>query len=117
MSLRAELERLCKASPEWDGRVCALQVVDANDKAMQRRALVSSPNSGKSWDLRCKVREGLIDYVRREFPDFLPRVRGEVVSDVRMADAGTPVLGHRMTSTRRWMPMGYRDKRCPLGAC
>jgi small-conductance mechanosensitive channel len=99
--LRAELTRLCKAAPEWDGRVCVLQVVDTNDKAMQLRALVSSSNSGKSWDLRCKVREGLIDYVRREFPDFLPRVRGEMVSDVRMADADTPALGRRMTSTRR----------------
>lgn len=69
--------------------------------AMQLRALMSSSNSGKSWDLRCKVREGLIDYVRREFPDFLPRVRGEMVSDVRMADAGTPAFGRRMTFTRR----------------
>lgn len=68
---------------------------------MQLRALMSSSNSGKSWYLRCKVREGLIDYVRREFPDFLPRVRGEMVSDVRMADAGTPAFGRRMTFTRR----------------
>jgi len=76
--LRAELERLCKAAPEWDGRVMGLQVVDSDEKAMQVRALVSSIDSGKSFDLRCKVREGLIAFVRKEFPGYLPRLRGEV---------------------------------------
>lgn len=75
--LRDELQRICRDASEWDGRVCVLQVVDTNDKAMQLRALVSSSNSGKSWDLRCKVREGLIGFVRREYPSYLPRLRGE----------------------------------------
>ncbi|URX64710.1 mechanosensitive ion channel family protein [Luteibacter anthropi] len=78
--LRDELQRICREAPEWDGRVCVLQVVDTNDKAMQLRALMSSANSGKSWDLRCKVREGLIAFVRREYPGFLPRLRGEIGS-------------------------------------
>ncbi|HVI54779.1 MAG TPA: mechanosensitive ion channel domain-containing protein [Luteibacter sp.] len=80
--LRTELERLCKQAPEWDGRVCVLQVVDTNDKAMQLRALVSSSNSSKSWDLRCKVREGLIAFVQREYGGFLPRLRGRFEYDV-----------------------------------
>ncbi|MBB3228754.1 small-conductance mechanosensitive channel [Luteibacter sp. Sphag1AF] len=76
--LRAELERLVKDAPEWDGRVCVLQVVETNDKAMQLRALVSSSNSGRSWDLRCRVREGLIAFVQRHSPECLPRVRADV---------------------------------------
>jgi small-conductance mechanosensitive channel len=99
--LRVELERLCKSAPEWDGRVCVLQVVDSNEKAMQLRALVSSPDSGKSWDLRCKVREGLIDFVRREYPQFLPRFRGEMESAVRAADAAMPPFVSRTASSRR----------------
>ncbi|MDF3981742.1 mechanosensitive ion channel [Luteibacter sp. PPL201] len=83
--LRGELERLCKNAAEWDGRVMVLQVVDSNDKAMQVRALVSSADSGKSFDLRCKVREGLIAFVRREFPTFLPRYRADL-------DATEPVV-------------------------
>jgi len=91
--LRVELERLCKQAPEWDGRVCVLQVVETNDKAMQLRALVSSASSSKSWDLRCKVREGLIAFVQREYEGFLPRLRGDLESEVprtedrRMAQA------------------------------
>ncbi|UPG87363.1 mechanosensitive ion channel family protein [Luteibacter aegosomatis] len=84
--LRAELERLCKAAPEWDGRVMGLQVVDSDERAMQVRALVSSTDSGKSFDLRCKVREGLIAFVRKEFPGYLPRLRAEVPMEERKAD-------------------------------
>ena len=76
--LRAELERVCKAAPEWDGRVALLQVVEANERAMQVRALVSSADASKNWDLRCRVREALIDFLRRQEPDGLPRLRAEI---------------------------------------
>ena len=76
--LREELKRLCEETPEWDRRVCVLQVTDANEQAMQLRALVSSTDSGCSWDLRCRVREGLICYVQAHHPDALPRWRGEL---------------------------------------
>jgi small-conductance mechanosensitive channel len=76
--LRAELRRLCEAAPQWDGRVCLLQVTEASERAMQLRALVSSADSGRAWDLRCLVREGLIEFVRREYPACLPRLRAEL---------------------------------------
>ena len=76
--LRAELERLCKQAPEWDGRLAQLQVVDASERAMQIRALVSAIDSSKAWDLRCRVREGLIAYLQREYPEALPRLRAEL---------------------------------------
>ena len=75
--LRAELLRLCKEAPEWDGRVASLQVTDASDRAMQVRAIVSSADAGKAWDLRCRLREQLIAYVQRNHPSCLPRVRIE----------------------------------------
>jgi small-conductance mechanosensitive channel len=76
--LRAELERICASAPEWDGRVALLQVVDTNERAMQVRALVSAANASKSWDLRCRVREALIDFLQRQEPDALPRIRAEL---------------------------------------
>jgi small-conductance mechanosensitive channel len=76
--LRDELKRLCSEAPEWDGRVCVLQVTDANEHAMQLRALVSASDSGRGWDLRCHVREGLIAYVQANYPEALPRWRGEL---------------------------------------
>jgi len=76
--LRAELERICKSAPEWDGRVALLQVVDTNERAMQVRALVSSADASKGWDLRCRVREALIDFLQCQQPDGLPRLRAEI---------------------------------------
>jgi small-conductance mechanosensitive channel len=73
--LRAELRRLCEGAKEWDRRVCVLQVTDANERAMQLRALVSSTGSAQNWDLRCIVREGLVAYIAREHPDALPLMR------------------------------------------
>jgi small-conductance mechanosensitive channel len=75
--LREELQRLCKEASEWDRRVCLLQVTDASEHSMQLRALVSSADSGRNWDLRCRVREGLLAFVQANHPDALPRWRGE----------------------------------------
>jgi small-conductance mechanosensitive channel len=63
-ALRAELERLVRAAPEWDGRVCVLQVTDLDQRAMQLRALVSARDA-----------EGLIDFIQREYPEHLPLLR------------------------------------------
>jgi small-conductance mechanosensitive channel len=73
--LRAELDRLVHGAPEWDKRVVVLQVTDADQRTMQLRILVSSRNSGLNFDLRCRVREGLIDFLQRNYPQHLPRLR------------------------------------------
>jgi small-conductance mechanosensitive channel len=76
--LRREAERICQQAPEWDKRLCLTQVVDANEHAMQLRILVSAADSGRSWDLRCRMREELIYFIQRDYPEFLPRIRAEV---------------------------------------
>jgi len=76
--VRREAQRLCEASPRWDRRVCLVQVTDADARAMQLRVLVSSASSGENFDLRCEVREGLVDFIRQHHPQALPRLRAEV---------------------------------------
>lgn len=73
--LREHAKHLCESAPEWDGRLCLLQVIEAGDRAVQVRVLVTAANSNATWDLRCKVREGLVDFMQREYPQFLPRLR------------------------------------------
>jgi small-conductance mechanosensitive channel len=73
--LREELARVCRDAPEWDGRVALIQVTDTSERAMQLRVLVSARDAGKAWDLRCRVREALVGYLQREWPQFLPRIR------------------------------------------
>jgi small-conductance mechanosensitive channel len=81
--LRAELARVCGEAPEWDRRVALIQVTDTSERAMQLRVLVSAPDAGQAWDLRCRVREALIGYLQREWPQFLPRMRAQVIDSVR----------------------------------
>lgn len=78
--LRAEAQRVCEDAPEWDRRLCLLQLVDATDKAIQLRVLASSVDSSRSWDLRCKVREALVELMQREYPQHLPLMRAELVN-------------------------------------
>ncbi|MDK3022342.1 mechanosensitive ion channel [Cupriavidus taiwanensis] len=75
--LRKELERIVHAAPEWDRRFFNLVVTDATERTMQLRVLCTAASSGLAWDLRCVVREGLIDFMQREYPQFLPRLRIE----------------------------------------
>ena len=79
--LRAELERLCKGSPLWDGKVCGLQVTDSDQRAVQLRCLMSSSNSGANFDLRCMVREKLLSFIQERYPDHLPHVRADLHND------------------------------------
>lgn len=78
--LRAEAQRLCSEAEEWDGRLCQVSVTESGERAMQLRVLVSSADSSRNWDLRCKLREGLIDFIQRHHPDSLPRLRTELHS-------------------------------------
>jgi small-conductance mechanosensitive channel len=79
--LREEAERVCKDIPHlWDGRVCVLQVTDTTDKAMQLRVLLSSADSSRSWDARCHMRERLISFIAKQYPQCLPILRAEMSS-------------------------------------
>ena len=78
--IRTEARRLCEASTNWDGRVRNVQVTDSSERAMQLRILVSSADSGRAFDLRCEVREGLVDFIQRQFPQALPRMRADVAA-------------------------------------
>ena len=74
-AIRAEAKRIVEAADEWDRRVFAVQVTDITERTMQIRVLVSARNSGKAFDLRCKLREALLAFLAREYPECLPQVR------------------------------------------
>lgn len=77
--LREEFARLLRQMPQWDGKVETVQVTDSSDQALQIRFLMSAEDSSKVWDLRCAVREGLVAFVQKHYPDYLPRVRARLV--------------------------------------
>jgi small-conductance mechanosensitive channel len=94
--LREELSRIVETAPEWDRRVQVLQVTDGTERSMQLRVLVSAPDSGLAWDLRCRVREGLLSFIQQHYPQFLPRARAEVSAE----------LGTHTGEPLDWVPRG-----------
>jgi small-conductance mechanosensitive channel len=73
--IRRWLEEAVKESKLWDGAVVNLQVIDADSRTIELRALVSARNAPQSWDLRCEIREKLVAFIRDEMPEALPRER------------------------------------------
>ncbi|MEJ8757290.1 mechanosensitive ion channel family protein [Pontibacter sp. H259] len=76
--LRAELTRILGGTALWNGEVAGLQVTDVQPDSIQLRALFSAKNSGDAWDLRCLVREKLLYFIQKNYPDSLPKVRASV---------------------------------------
>jgi small-conductance mechanosensitive channel len=74
-AMRAEFDSILRRTELWDGRDNALQVTDATNALVRVRALVSAKDAGTLWDLRCHVRERLVNWIRVHEPDSLPRLR------------------------------------------
>ena len=91
--LRAELQRLCDAAGDlWNGKTCGLQVTEAGPETMTVRALVSASDASRAWDLRCLVREGLIEFMRANHPEHLPK-RRVLIEDERPGSQDEAVTG------------------------
>jgi small-conductance mechanosensitive channel len=77
-AIRGELHDILKKSDHWDGKVCVLQVTNASDRTIELRALMSAADASAAWTLRCEVREELIEFIKRKYPQALPKVRAEL---------------------------------------
>ncbi|MER3394889.1 MAG: mechanosensitive ion channel family protein, partial [Microcella pacifica] len=74
-AVREELERILAETDMWDGRASGVVVTDATGGFVQIRALVSASSAPVLWDLRCLVREKLVQWVHDQQPEILPRSR------------------------------------------
>lgn len=83
--LRAEAERIVRASALWDNDVFALQVTDFRETVTEVRVLASARNSGRAFDLRCEIREKLLAYLQVSQPHAMPRRRETI--DLQQAKA------------------------------
>ncbi len=93
-AIRAKAEAIVAASRLWDRKVVNTQVTDTRERVIEVRVLVSAANASAAFDLRCEVREKLIEFLHGEHPGSLPRSRNETVetrvADRRELDAAPP---------------------------
>ncbi len=64
--LRQKLEEIVHQNRLWDGKVAKLEVTDITIDAVELRALVSSRSPGQTWELRCEVREKLLEFLQSQ---------------------------------------------------
>lgn len=77
--IREELYRILESTQLWDKRAWALQVTDATESTIEIRALMSARNGPTAFDLRCYVREKLVQYLRDRHPLALPKKREQQI--------------------------------------
>jgi small-conductance mechanosensitive channel len=79
-ALRQRAKEVVERSGNWDRQVLAVQVTDCRERTMEVRILASASNAGRAFDLRCEIREQVVDFLQREHPSALPRLRADLVA-------------------------------------
>lgn len=90
--IRQKFEELLKTNKLWDGKVKVVQVTDCKLREIEVRALMSARNSSDTFDLRCFIREKLIEYLQNEHPESLPQTRTTFIPEPQSeTDQNLPV--------------------------
>ncbi|PSL39334.1 mechanosensitive ion channel-like protein [Labedella gwakjiensis] len=89
-AMRLELDAILERSDLWDGRVKVLQVTDAVGGFVRVRVLVSARDAPTLFDLRCEVREDLVEWVHRHGADGIPKTRVVMGEDAPPPQVRTP---------------------------
>lgn len=85
--IRQEFQRFVATRGEWDGRTAGLVMTEAFPESVALRLSMSARTIAELFDLRCAVREHMLQWLRREMPDALIRHR------LGVEDANAKVTG------------------------
>ena len=82
--IRRKFFELVEGNARWDGRVKHMQVTDLSRDAIEVRFLVTAKDSPTLFDLRCDIREALIEWLAEEMPEAIVRQRLATVAPVEV---------------------------------
>ena len=83
--IRRKFETIVESNARWDGRVKHMQVTELTRDAIEVRFLVTAKDSPTLYDLRCDIREALIEWLAREMPEAIVRSRLAPVTPLEIA--------------------------------
>lgn len=89
--LRRRLKRLLESTDLWDGQSYSVQISEATGGMAKAWVVVSARNSGELWDLRCLVREDLINFIRTEHPYAMVTQRMLYSNEQALATSADPI--------------------------
>jgi small-conductance mechanosensitive channel len=93
-ALREAYFRILGEQQLWDGKIKALQVTNISEHTIEIRCLMSAKNSSDQFDLRCIVREAMLEFVQENYPDAFPRTRFAAVPSANGANKSGASLLH-----------------------
>lgn len=73
--IREAFLRAVRKNPLWDRRTAGMQVTDHKREGIELRGLVSARDAGTLWDLRCQIREAVLDFIRTDMQEAIARDR------------------------------------------
>ena len=76
--LRDEAKRFVESQELWDKEVFSVAVTDNNAEVMTIRIIASAADSGQTFNLRCAIREHLINWIQENYGEHLPNTRLEM---------------------------------------
>lgn len=94
--MREHLAEVLEKDALWDRRASVLQITDATGGYVRVRILVTAQNAGALWDLRCNVREAMVEWLHEKHQEALPRTRVSMIeppAKARRRPAATPHEG------------------------
>ena len=88
--IRQKASDFVAESKRWSGKVINVQVTNTSADAIEVRVLLSADNAANTSDLCAELREKLIGFLQREYPEALPRRRNEIVEVPARKDRAAP---------------------------
>lgn len=86
-AMRVELDKILARTTIWDGRASVLQVTDATAGFVRVRILVTAVDAPTLFDLRCFIREEMVEWLQSKDPAAIPRSRVQLVEQEPRARA------------------------------
>jgi small-conductance mechanosensitive channel len=71
--LRATVEDVVRAWPNWDGRLLKVEVNDVRERTLEIRCRISVRGAAEAVALKAEVREKVVAWLQRDYPSALPR--------------------------------------------
>ncbi|OIP83359.1 MAG: hypothetical protein AUK44_05390 [Porphyromonadaceae bacterium CG2_30_38_12] len=73
--IRALMPKLLNENSDWDKRFWNVQITKVTENYKEIRILLTSADASKNWDLKTKIREQLIDFINKNYPDTFAKLR------------------------------------------
>ena len=88
--IREKFLELIEANERWDGRVKHMQVTELTRDAIEIRLLMTAKDSPTLFDLRCDIREAIIQWIANTMPEAIVRSRVLPAGPLDVPSLGPP---------------------------